>query len=124
MAGKTILIVDDERDIHRVLTALLEGAGYAVASALDSMQALMSARQVKPDLIVLDIQMPGGGGVKVYERLRINTNFLTTPILIYTAIPLAEVQKQIQQHPKTSLLAKPAQPEEILLAVERLLGGA
>ena len=120
----TILIVDDERDIHRVLKAILEGAGYSVASALDSMQALMSARQVRPDLIVLDIQMPGGGGVKVYERLRINNNFLTTPILIYTAINLQEVRKQVPEHPKTEILAKPAQPEEILLAVERLLGRA
>jgi CheY-like chemotaxis protein len=121
---KTILIVDDERDIHRLLKALLEGAGYTVASALDSMQAHMAARQVRPDLIVLDIQMPGGGGIKVYETLRINSNFMVTPILVYTAVPLSEVEKKIPAHPNTRHLAKPAQPAQILQAVETLLGGA
>jgi CheY-like chemotaxis protein len=121
---KTILIIDDERDIHRVLKALFEGAGYTVASALDSMQAHMAARQAKPDLIVLDIQMPGGGGIKVYETLRMNNNFMMTPILVYTAVALADVEKKIPVHPSTMLLAKPAQPEQILLAVEKLLSGA
>lgn len=123
MAGKSILIIDDERDIHRALKAVLESDGYTVASALDSMQALMTARQVKPDLIILDIQMPGGGGIKVYERLRMNSNFLMTPILIYSAVPLREVERQIPKHPNTSLLAKPGQPAEILAAVQKLLAG-
>ena len=123
MPTKSILIIDDERDIHRVLKALLEGAGYTVASALDSMQAHMAARQVKPDLIILDIQMPGGGGIKVYDTLRINNNFMMTPILIYTAVALAELEKKIPVHPNTMLLAKPAQPQEILQAVEKLLSG-
>ncbi len=123
MAGKSILIIDDERDIHRALKAVLESAGYTVASALDTMQALMIARQVKPDLVILDIQMPGGGGLKVYERMRINSNFVMTPILIYSAVPLADIERQIPQHPNTSLLAKPAHPPVILAAVQKLLGG-
>jgi len=118
---KKILIIDDEPDIQRLLKALLETAGYTVASALDSMQALMIARQVKPDLMILDIRMPGGGGVKVYERLRMNTNFSSTPILVYTAVALEDVGPQIHEHPMTAMLAKPAQPAEILSAVEQLL---
>lgn len=123
MSHKKILIIDDEPDIQRLLQALLETAGYAVSSALDSMQALMIARQVKPDLMILDIRMPGGGGVKVYERLRMNVNFSNTPILIYTSVALQDVGPQIHEHPKTAMLAKPAQPAEILSAVERLLVG-
>lgn len=118
---KKILIIDDEPDIQRLLKALLEMAGYTVASALDSMQALMIARQVKPDLMILDIRMPGGGGIKVYERLRMNTNFSHTPILVYTAVALKDVEPQIHEHPMTAMLAKPAQPAEILSAVEQLL---
>jgi two-component system chemotaxis response regulator CheY len=124
MANQKILIIDDEPDIQRLLKALLETAGYTVSAALDSMQALMIARQVKPDLMILDIRMPGGGGVKVYERLRMNTNFSNTPILVYTAVALKDVGPQIHEHPMTALLAKPAQPAEILSAVEQLLARA
>src|SRR5271169_3574441 len=99
MSDKRILIIDDEQDIQRLLKALLEGAGYLTSPALDSMQALMIARQVKPDLIILDIQMPGGGGIKVYERLRINTNFTKTPVLVYTALALPDVAAHIHEHP-------------------------
>ena len=118
---KTILVIDDERDIQRLLKVLLEAAGYSVSAALDAMQGPMMARQVKPDLIILDINMPGGGGSKVYERLRMNSNFLGTPILVYTGVALDDVGKQIPEHPNTAMLAKPAQPEEILSAVEKLL---
>ena len=124
MPSQKVLIIDDEPDIQRLLKALLESAGYTVASALDSMQALMIARQVKPDLMILDIRMPGGGGIKVYERLRINTNFSNTPILVYTSVPLRDVEPQIHTHPMTAMLAKPAQPAEILSALEQLLGRA
>jgi two-component system, OmpR family, alkaline phosphatase synthesis response regulator PhoP len=123
VAGKSILIIDDERDIHRALKAVLEAAGYTVSSALDSMQALMTARQVRPDLVILDIQMPGGGGFKVYERMRMNNNFVMTPILIYSAVPLDEIKRQIPDHANTVLLPKPAQPSEILAAVQKLLAG-
>jgi CheY-like chemotaxis protein len=124
VSAKTILIIDDERDIQRALKVMLSGAGYSVHSALDAMQGPMMARQVKPDLIVLDINMPGGGGSRVYDVLRMNSNFLGTPILIYTVVPLAEVRKRIPEHSNTAFLAKPAQPEEILGAVQKLLAEA
>jgi CheY-like chemotaxis protein len=120
--NKKILIIDDEPDIQRLLRALLETAGYAVSSAFDSMQALMIARQVKPDLMILDIRMPGGGGIKTYEFLRMNKNFSNTPILVYTAVALRDVAPQIHEHPMTAMLAKPADPAEILSAAEQLLG--
>lgn len=122
MASRTILIVDDETDIHRLLKAVLEGAGHRVSSALDAMQGLMMIRQLKPDLIVLDINMPAGGGAQVYDRLRKMSGSLGTPVLVYTKVSLSEVESKIGAHPNTRLLAKPAQPQEILTAVEQLLG--
>ena len=122
MAGKHILIVDDELDIHRFLKAVLANAGYQTSSALDAMQGLMMVRQLKPDLIVLDVSMPAGGGAQIYERLRKMTGSIATPVLVYTKVPLAEVEGQIAPQANTRLLAKPAQPQDILSAVEELLG--
>jgi len=122
--GKRILVIDDERDIHRVLKALLEGAGYTVSSALDAAQGPMMARQVKPDLVILDVNMPGGGGPKVYERLRMMSAFTTVPVLVYTAVDRGEVESQIPERTDTMILAKPALPQDILSAVQKLLGPA
>ena len=122
--GKTILVIDDERDIHRLLKAVLEREGYTIFSALDAMQGSMMPRQVKPSLIILDINLPGGGGPKVYERLRMMSGSAATPILIYSAVSLGEIQKQIPEDPATAILSKPAQPEQILSAVQQLLDRA
>lgn len=124
MAGKKILIIDDERDIHRLLKAVLEPQGFAVFSAMDAMQGSMMPRQVQPDLIILDINLPGGGGPKVYERLRMMSGTAAIPILIYSVVSPAEIQKQIPENPDIAILSKPAQAEQILSAVQQLLDRA
>lgn len=118
---KTILIIDDQRDIHLLLKAVLEHEGYRVCSALDPAQGGMLARQVKPDLVILDITMPAGGGYLAYERLRMMSSFTTLPILLYTGVPREEVEQKITKTSDTLLLTKPAQPGHIVSAVESLL---
>ena len=117
---KTILVVDDDRAIHTALRAILEKAGYRIASAMDGMQGTMMARQSTPDMIILDINMPAGGGASVYERLRQMNTTAHIPILIYSVVPEAEVGKKIPASPDTVFLAKPASPDEILKAVTGL----
>lgn len=121
MPGKTILVIDDDKNIHAALRALLTGAGHQVVSALDAMQGVMMARQNRPDLIVLDINMPAGGGVSVYERLRGLSGTFQIPIVIYTAVPLDAVRAKIPEAPDTFLLAKPASLAELKAAVARFL---
>jgi CheY-like chemotaxis protein len=122
MAERSILVVDDEKMIHTVIKAGLAKHGYHVHSAFDSVQALMLARQLKPDLIILDITMPGGGGVEAFKRLQMITTTSTIPILVYTSMPAAEVAKKIPAGPGVEILIKTAAPEELLAAVQRLLG--
>jgi CheY-like chemotaxis protein len=121
---KKILVVDDERAIQAVLKAILEKAGYQVLSAVDAFQGPMVARQARPDLIVLDIAMPAGGGFKVYERVKMLTGTTTIPILVYSVVPKAEVEKHIPPAPDVLYLAKPASPEDIVAATRKLLGDA
>jgi len=110
--GKKVLIVDDDKAIQNMVKAVLEQAGYEVSAALDAMQGPMFARKVKPDLIVLDINLPGGSGEKVFERLRAMTN---------TAVPIAELLPTVRESTNTILLAKPAKAEDIAAAVGKLL---
>jgi len=119
--GKKVLIVDDDKAIQNMVKAVLEQAGYEVSAALDAMQGPMFARKVKPDLIVLDINLPGGSGEKVFERLRAMTNTAALPILIYTAVPIAELLPTVRESTNTILLAKPAKAEDIAAAVGKLL---
>ncbi len=90
MAEKTrILLVDDDRELVRVLTMVLEDAGYEVLSAGDQHQALAMAATERPDLIVLDVMMPEGTeGFHVvwHLRRRPEAYFQSVPIIILTAI--------------------------------------
>lgn len=121
MAERRILVVDDDRMIHTVVRAAIEKHGYKVFSGFDAMQAPMMARQVKPDLIVLDINMPGGGGFEGFRRLQMMSWTAQIPVLVYSALSYAEVSQHIPPSPGVAHLAKPAPPEDILEAVRKLL---
>jgi CheY-like chemotaxis protein len=104
--------------------AILDKAGYQVFSAFDAMQGVMMARQVQPDLVILDVMMPAGGGVSVYERIRALSSTFSTPVLVYSASPKEEVAQKIPEGPLTVILQKPAAPSLILETVEKLLASA
>ena len=124
MADRRILVVDDEKMIHTVMKIVLGKHGYQVHSAFDTVQAPMMARQLKPDLIILDITMPGGGGYEAFKRLQMIGSTATIPILVYTSLPADEVVKRIPERPDVAHLEKPAAPEAMLAAVQKLLGEA
>lgn len=119
--GKKILVIDDDKAIHAAVKAVVAAAGHQVVSALDAMQGLMMVRQIKPDLVILDISMPAGGGYSVYERLQLMSGTFQVPILVYTAAPLDEVKTKIPPSGDVALLSKPASPGQLLEAVARFL---
>lgn len=116
-----ILAVDDAREIHVFLRAALEQEGHSLYSALDAAQATKMARELAPDLVILDISMPGGGGYVVFERLRKLLGTRRIPVLIYSAKPEEEVTRIIPAAADVTFLSKPAGPEEVGHAVESLL---
>ncbi len=67
---KKILLVDDEESIHLLYRAELEGEGYMVHSALTGIEALQKFKIVSPDLVILDINMPGMNGIEVLRRIK------------------------------------------------------
>jgi DNA-binding response OmpR family regulator len=120
VSGKKILVVDDDKDIHAVLRALL-GREYKISSVFDAVQAGIVARQLQPDMVILDINLPGGGGEKVYERLRTMTGVMNVPILVYTGLKREAIEPPIPESEDTVILFKPAAPEAIVEAVHKLL---
>lgn len=124
MAGprKKILIVDDDKTVHTMLKMVLEKAGYQVFAALDAMQGLMMTRQVRPDLVILDLMMPAGGGISVYERLQMMSGTFQVPFLIYSSMERSEIDKLLQEGPTVAIVGKAAPVADILAAAERLLG--
>ena len=119
-AKKKILHVEDDKSVSMLVKAVLERAGYQVFSAFDAMQGLMMVRQVQPDLVVLDVMMPAGGGGSVHERIRQMSGSFSTPILIYSATAPADIAKKIPADALTLVLQKPAAPAEIVAAVQKL----
>ena len=121
MTERRLFVVDDDRMIHTVLRAALEKHGYKIHSAFDPVQAQMMVRQVRPDLIVLDITMPGGGGVEAFKRLQMMSTTSQIPILVYRSLSPEEVEKKIPATPSVAHLRKPAAPEAILAEIQKLL---
>ena len=91
---QTILIVDDEDDIIDLLQYNLEQEGYRTISAKNGLDGIDVARQEKPDLIILDVMMPGINGIEVCRRLRQDAYLRHTPILMLTARTEEETQVQ------------------------------
>jgi DNA-binding response OmpR family regulator len=82
---KRILIVDDEKVWVQMLTIGLEHEGYQIGVAFDAMQAMTQAVQFKPNLILLDITMPAGGGLGALKNIRTNSKTFSIPVIVLTA---------------------------------------
>ncbi|HEY1809002.1 MAG TPA: response regulator [Acidobacteriaceae bacterium] len=116
-----ILIADDRASSRELLRTVLQRAGYEVLEAEDGVQALAQARNGHPDLILLDLQMPGLDGFGVLAELRGDPQFADLPVLALTASAMRGDREKILGAGFTDYLAKPAGPEVLRETVARLL---
>jgi CheY-like chemotaxis protein len=117
-----ILVVDDEADVRAFIGAVLADNGATVLEASDGDAALEVARREKPDLITLDITMPGKDGAEVFEALRKDPALLNTPVCIISAHP--DLRRLIYQRtvpPPDGYLDKPIDEKGLLLNVRKTL---
>lgn len=122
LAGRRILVVDDEPDVLVYYTAVLEDNGATVLEAADGDTALAIARREKPDLITLDLSMPGTDGGKVFEALRHDPDLASIRVCIITGRP--ELRRLIDDWPvppPEGYLDKPVDEETLLLNVKKIL---
>ena len=123
MNNPTVLVVDDELHMCNILRRILEKAGYKVITALDGETALQLAREKKPDVILLDIVMPGIDGREVCHRVR---EFSTSTQIIYftaKAEPSEASQLRELRYEADAIIAKPASSRQIISRVSRVLQG-
>jgi DNA-binding response OmpR family regulator len=122
MAEKKILLVDDDKDVLHVLNLRLKSQGYLVAVASDAITAVSAARKEKPDLIVLDIGLPGGDGFIVMKRLQSLYEFVLTPIIVVSARDAAATKDSALKAGAVAYFQKPIKTKDFLEAIQRALG--
>ena len=121
MAQKRILIVDDEKFFIEPVKRLLENQGYLVDVAFDGLAGLASARENNPDLIMLDLMLPGMNGYQVCRLLKFEEQLKDTPVIIVTAKD-SERDREIAEQSGASLyVVKPLNYQTFPSQIEALL---
>lgn len=119
----TILIIEDNRANMKLATLLLANAGHAVLSAVDAESGLMLARSRSPDLILMDIQLPGMDGLTATALLKQDPATASIPVIALTAMAMKEDQKRSQVAGCDGYIAKPLRYKELYAAIDTLLPG-
>jgi len=120
--SKKILIVDDEVDIVGILSMVLQAHGYEILIAPTGPEAIARTLREEPDLILLDIKMPGLDGYEVIEGLKQLTQTSKIPIIFVSALPREEVARKVKELGATDYIPKPFESEEVVAKVKKALG--
>jgi CheY-like chemotaxis protein len=115
---KTVLICDDEPALRELIRASVDD-GYLFAEAGDGVAALELAREVDPDVVILDLMLPRLSGLEVLARLNEDERFKDVPVLVITA--WNETREDVLAAGADDFVAKPFDPEDLKAAVNRLV---
>jgi CheY-like chemotaxis protein len=127
---KRVLVIDDEPSVVMYLETLLRDNGYDTSSAENGRTGFQKAKEVKPDLVCLDITMPEESGIRLYRDLKDDAELKGTPVIIVTAVTglggdpgpfkhFISTRKHVP--PPEGFLAKPIDQQEFLAMVARVL---
>ncbi len=122
MSEKTILLVEDDRDQLMGMNVRLRSVGYNVVAAGDAISAISAVRKAKPDLIVLDLGLPGGDGFVIMERLRSLIDLALIPIIVVSGRDPATNKRRALEAGAQAYIQKPIDNQELLAAIEKALG--
>ncbi len=118
---KTVLVVDDNPNGRELVRTVLEKLGYQVHEAPDGRAGMEAAGRLRPDLIVLDLHMPGLTGFEVIALLRQSDDFAATPVLALTASAMMGDRERALAAGFTGYVTKPIRLADLRSEVERLL---
>lgn len=122
MNQKKILVADDEVFMLRLLEMTLKKGGYEVVSCRDGKEALASAATALPQLIVLDVMMPGLDGLGALRQFKENPATKEIPVVVLSAKGHALTKVEAEASGAVLFLAKPFSPNELLSAVQQIIG--
>jgi len=121
-AAKRILVVEDNELNMKLLNDVLEAHGYGVLSTGEGAVAVEWARQYKPDLILMDLQLPDMSGLEVTRQLKANAETRNIPIVAVTAFAMAGDEKKALDHGCDAYVAKPIVLREFLDLIAEFVG--
>lgn len=119
---KRVLIADDDRLLTHLLSSRLQAMGWAVDVALDAMQAVMFTRQQTPDVIVLDIAMPGGTGRQALHSLKASSKLRGIPVVVLSGSVDPDEEAKLVALGAVEFLRKPIDPEVLDARLRAVLG--
>jgi CheY-like chemotaxis protein len=114
----TILVCDDDPSLRELVRAVL-GTRYRFVEAADGTEALELARETRPDLIVLDVMLPGLSGIEVLQAIRTDADLHDLKVVVITAWSHAELEAEVAGADR--FVSKPFDPDDLSKAVEELL---
>ena len=130
MGKKKILIVDDELDMRIFISTLLETNGYKPVATRDGKDGIRKAKELMPDLIILDVMMPGEGGVQMYRQLKTDKTLKDIPVIMLSAVAeksFIHYLKMLNTQLNNSIpypdvyMEKPPEAEELLRITGKLI---
>ena len=129
--SKKVLVVDDDQDVRSFVVTVLEENQYIPLVARDGVEGLEMIEKEHPDLVILDVLMPRGSGIRLYHKLKTDETLEKIPVIMFTGIALRSFlksQKVLDEFkggevPKPDIyLEKPVEPEELLAAIKKKIG--
>ncbi len=120
---KTVLCIEDETEMIDLLRLILERAGFRFVGAEGGRQGLDLVREVRPDLVLLDLMMPGIDGWDVYRQIKADAELKDIPVIVVTA-KAQTIDRVLGLHIARvdDYLTKPFDPDDLLVSVRRVLG--
>jgi two-component system cell cycle response regulator DivK len=120
---KRILVIEDTEDNRQIVRDLLESAGYELIEALDGLEGVAAAKREHPDLILMDIQLPGIDGYEATRRIRAVPALATVPIIAVTSYALSGDEAKTRAAGCDGYVAKPFSPRQLLAKIREFLPG-
>ncbi len=124
MAKARVLIVDDSADLRSGLRAILERSGYAATEAADGPEGLAQAERLRPDVILLDVRMPGLDGYEVCRRLKANPATRSIPVIFVTMVEDRSLNRLAYQAGGAACIPKHVPPAGLLGVLAAVLASA
>jgi CheY-like chemotaxis protein len=119
-----VLIADDTQDSRELYGLYLSHAGYTVELAADGLSAVASAIAFRPDVIVMDLAMPGLDGIAATRHLKADARTRRIPVILLTGYPFQAIQRGALEQGVDRFLTKPCLPEDLEETIRSLLSGS
>ncbi len=117
-----LLVVDDEKDTNHALCLMLQRSGYRVAAAYEPYGANTMVQDLLPDGVILDLNMPAGGGRRFFEWMLANQTTAKIPVVVYSAQADPETQKELLAMGARAFVDKSSPPDVLIATLVSLVG--